>query len=1010
MIPLTLRSHYSLMYSAVSCAELCKQAKILGYTTIGLSDMNNLYGLWTFLAACRKYDIQPIIGAEIRTTSTRAFCLVKNQQGYRNLCRLITANRCTPTFSLATAARERLQGLVLLTDDSNLLTIWQEQNVDVAAALVNRPNQKNSILRKRARQWRIPACAICDMSFLHRQEPHAYHLLRAIAENCSLSRLPQQERLVADAFLASPQEYAHRFRMWPEVIQTSHVIAKRCRFQGPDFGLILPPYRNATVQKANWLLREAAFIGAQKRYGRSLSGKVVARLEHELQIIADMNFSGYFLVVRDIVRPVERTCGRGSGAASLVAYCLRITNVCPIKHNLYFERFLNPGRLDAPDIDIDFAWDERDKILQAILGDHGCRAAMVSNHVTLQPRMAIRETAKVYGLSATEINRVTRQLSGMRSFSKKTGELLEKLQSMPRLRNLAFEAPWPEILHRAGQIIGVPRNLSVHPGGIIITPEPVTNYVPVEYATKGVPIIQWEKNGAEEAGLVKIDLLGNRSLGVIRDTVKTIKNNGIRLDEHNWQPEDDPATQTTIKTGRTMGCFYIESPAMRLLQKKARRGDFEHLVIHSSIIRPAANEFIREYLRRLHGGRWVPLHPLIADTLSETHGIMVYQEDVSRVAVRLGFSDAEADRLRKIMSKKDKQQHFADYKNRFFIAATNKGVPLPTTEKIWTMMMSFDGYSFCKPHSASYAQVSFQAAWLKTHFPAEFMAAVLSNQGGYYSSFAYLSEARRMGLRILPPDVNSSHIEWIGRRQEIRVGFMAIQHLTEETGRRILQARRQQPFTGVLDVLQRVRPAEDEAKALIHAGALDTFSSCSRAGMLYLLAKWQSTRSLAVRSLFPLSFVPPALPPDDPQQRLRNEYRTLGFLCSRHPVLLFNAHRKQLQTVLACDIPSFAGSRERIRFLGWPVTGKIVGTKSGQPMEFLTFEDETDQVECTFFPDTYKRYCHLLHAKFPLLLEGFVEQDFAVSTLTICTASRIDNRPSCENRHTGQRRHAACFS
>ena len=783
------------------------------------------------------------------------------------------------------------------------------------------------------------------------------------------------------------------------MIRNTHEIAERCTFQGPDFGLVLPPFKEATADETNALLRRAAFFGARKRYGDHLPAKVLNRLEHELQVIATMGFSSYFLVVSDIVRPVTRTCGRGSGAASLVAYCLRITNVCPLKHDLYFERFLNPGRQDAPDIDIDFAWDERDMVLQSVFKQYGCRTAMVCNHVTLQPRMAIRETAKVFGLPAYEINRVTKQLSGLRH-NRTKNNLLAQLQSMPRLRGHSFESPWPEILRHAGQIIGAPRNLSVHPGGVIITPDPIADYVPVEYAAKGVPVIQWEKDGAEKAGLVKIDLLGNRSLGVIRDAVAKVNNNGVVVAENQWQPEDDPATRELVKTGRTMGCFYIESPAMRLLQKKAGRGDFEHLVIHSSIIRPAANEFIREYLRRLHGGSWHHLHPLIADTLNETFGIMVFQEDVSRVAVQLGFSPAEADRLRKIMSKKDKEQQLVDYRTRFFTAAANRGMEPQIAEKIWQMMMSFDGYSFCKPHSASYARVSFQAAYLKAHFPAEFMAAVISNQGGYYSTFAYLSEARRMGLQILPPDINSSS-SWYGRKQHLRVGLMAVRELSSDTRKRIIRERKKKKFASMLEFLQRIHPADDEARALIHAGALDGLEQQQkkrqgsvRAGLLYQLAHWQQTRSLAVGQLFPSRLVPPILPPEDPLERLRSEYRTLGFLCSTHPILLFDNHRKQLQTILARDVRKFAGKQQRIRFLGWPITGKIVGTKTGQPMEFLTFEDETDQVECTFFPETYSRCCHLLRAKAPLLLEGIVEQDFGCSTLTVCTAEKLPKMPN----------------
>ena len=989
MIALGLHSHYSLLRSPTSCDALCRRARQLGYRAIGLTDINNLYGLWDFVNGCNRYAIRPIIGAELCSNGERAFFLVKSSRGYTNLCRTITGihQDNTPLHSLP---EKRLQGLVLLSDHKKLLTRWQEMELDIGAAIIGRPDQQGSELRNHARLLNIPAMIVADTYILTRNEKRTLQILRAIAGNCSLSRLPVDQQMNTGKQLLSPGEYEQRYRIWPELLRNTRAIAERCEFHGPKFGLVLPPYKNLGNQDADHLLRRAALAGARQRYGSPLPKKVMKRLNHELQIIASMGFSSYFLVVRDIVRPVSRTCGRGSGAASLVAYCLAITNVCPIRHNLYFERFLNPGRTDAPDIDIDFAWDERDQVLASVFSTYKNHCAMVSNMITMQPRKAIRETARVFGLPAAEINTITRRLSGFR-FQRDTGDDLHaQLRATARLRNCSFAPPWPEILARAQELIDIPATLSVHPGGIIITPRPITDYVPVQQAAKGVPIIQWDKDGAEQAGLVKIDLLGNRSLGVIRDALIQVRAKGAQIDENRWRPEEDAKTRQLVKTGLTMGCFYIESPAMRLLQKKAGRGDFEHLVIHSSIIRPAANDCIRTYLRRLHGEKWQPLHPLIADILSETYGIMVYQEDVSRVAVQLGFSPAQGDRLRKIMSKKDKDGQLADFRDRFFQAAAEKKLSQKEAEGIWQMMLSFAGYSFCKPHSASYARVSFQAAWLKAHYPAEFMAAVLSNQGGFYSTFVYVSEARRMGLRIVPPDVNRSEIAWRGHGRKLQVGLMAIAGLSETTRNRILQERQQgttqAPYSTLPDFLQRVRPDDDEARALLHAGALDGLvkKPVNRSQMVYQLAQWQQSRSLAINRLFPPSTVPPPkLPGQHRLEQLRNEYRVLGFLCHTHPICLFNQHRQRLRTILARDLDRFAGSREKILFLGWPITAKIVGTKTGQPMEFLTFEDETGQVECTLFPRTYQRYCHLLHTGAPLLLTGIVEQDFGALSFTV---------------------------
>jgi DNA polymerase-3 subunit alpha/error-prone DNA polymerase len=447
-----------------------------------------------------------------------------------------------------------------------------------------------------------------------------------------------------------------------------------------------------------------------------------------------------------------------------------------------------------------------------------------------------------------------------------------------------------------------------------------------------------------------------------------------------------------------MGCFYIESPAMRLLQQKSKVGDFEHLVIHSSIIRPAANEFIREYIRRLHGGPWNPIHPLLTEVLEETFGIMVYQEDVSRTARALaGFSHAEADNLRKVMSKKDRQHQLQDYKKRFYTGAGQRNVSEKQIGAIWDMMMSFSGYSFCKPHSASYARVSFQAAYLKLHHPAEFMAAVISNQGGFYSAFAYVSESRRMGLTILPPDINVSQIRWTGRGNDVRVGLLSIKGLAAQTQQRIVDCRRQGRYQSLHDVLARVRPAEDEVRALIHCGVLDGLNPGSnRAALMWQLACWlkaRSSKSISQnRSLFgdagqAQNDQPPPLPPEDQREQLRREFAILGFLCSRHPIELYAATLQELGTVKAVDLPRHIG--RRVRLAGWLITGKVVTTKHGDPMEFLTFEDETGIVETTFFPQTYHRFCHMIDRNQPYLLTGKVEEDWGAITLTVDKVERV---------------------
>ena len=996
MVPLTVHSYYSLMWGTCSPEEICAAAKKRGYRHLAITDTNNLYGLWPFLKSCKRENITPIVGAELTDPETgyRAVCLVKNDRGFRNLCRIITRRHIDAVFDLKSAILNHARGLVIITQHPELLTQWHEAGLTVAATISGKPNGMTLRLRKTSRYLGIPMLFTPGSFFTDPDDFKTHRMLRAIDLNTSLSRLTIEDTASPNAWLATASEYSKRLANWPDVVRATEVIAEQLTFTGPCRGLVLPPWTDIQSNNADQALRNAAYKGAKKRYGDDLSETVVDRLEHELRIIKKMGFSSYFLVVKDIVSRSPRICGRGSGAASLVAYSLRITNVCPIKHNLYFERFLNPGRSDPPDIDIDFAWDERDKVLQSVLEQYKGHAALICNHVTFRPRMAIREVAKVFGLTEQEIGRVTKRLPWFWRVDHTEEKFFQKLRQLPELSDFDFPTPWPKIIHAAEHIIGIPRYISAHPGGVVVTPGPIDNYVPVELAPKGVPIIQWEKDAAEESGLVKIDLLGNRSLGVIRDAIANLKDNRTIFDEQFWEPEDDVATQANVARGNTMGCFYIESPAMRMLQKKTKVGDFEHLVINSSIIRPAANEFIREYVRRLHGGRWEPIHPLLSNVLDETYGIMVYQEDVSKTAVAVaGFSHADADGLRKIMSKKDKIRKLDDYQARFIAGAQAKGVRKDQIEAIWNMMMSFSGYSFCKPHSASYARVSFQAAYLKTHYPAEFMAAVISNQGGFYSTFAYVSEACRMGVTILPPDVNNSDILWKGSDKIIRVGLSSVKNVSSETCKRIVSERKEKPYNDMVDFLDRVRPDTSEARSLTNAGAFDLLHPKEdRAALLWELVCWQKSGSnrYGAGDLFNERIIipKPAFPPEKKRERLRQEFAALGFLCNQHPMMLYADILKKLKTVKATDLHRCIG--RHVRIAGLLITGKVVHTKHGDSMEFLTFEDDTGLIETVFFPKAYRRFCSILDRNRPFIIHGKVEEDFSAITMTVNQVEALD--------------------
>jgi error-prone DNA polymerase len=984
-IHLHVHSNYTFCRGASWIEALVDAALARGMPAMALTDTNGVYGLIRFLQYAQERGLRPVVGSELRTEQERAVLLARNRQGYETLCRIISRCRSEPGFCLSRTLCENREHLIVMSDQVSLLRALGRRNgTSQIYVELNDPGAEPALLDF-SRRSGIPPVATNDVYFVDPTDFLLHRLLRAIDLNTSLSRIPSGELAGEDRWLKPGPEMARRYPHLGKALENTERIAAEC---SADMGVgnpVFPSFDPPGGLDAFEYLREECYRGAEWRYGE-LSDSVLKRLGHELKIIKDKGFATYFLVVRDIVRQSARTCGRGSAAASLVSYCLGITHVEPIAHNLFFERFLNEGRSDPPDIDIDFPWDERDRVFDYVFRKYGAaRVAMISNHVGFGARAAVREVAKVYGLPETEIKAVTERMG----YFWRASQLEDSMRHHPVYKDMDMKPPWPEIVHLAAKLEGYPRHLSVHCGGIVVVPDRIDRYVPVEIAPKGVPIVQWEKDQAEDAGLIKIDLLGNRSLAVIRDALAAIEeNSGDAIDYATWDPTVDPGTQDFMRRGDTMGVFYVESPSMRQLQKKCGTGDFDHLVIHSSIIRPAANRYIREYVRRLRGGAYSPLHTILDEVLSETYGIMVYQEDVSKIAMAMaGFSASDADLLRKIISKKRAGRRLEDYREKFYAGAANRGVSREISGEVWEMIMSFSGYSFCKPHSASYALVSYKSCWLRAHHPAEFMAAVLTNRGGYYSSFAYVSEARRMGLRVLPPDVNASRREYWGKDGTLRVGLMQLKGLRETALQAIVAERRKGPYASFEDFLCRVQPDPADAKILVKAGACDSISGgATRPEMIWqALARHEAraSRHPAVRTLF--QDMEPVAPPRAPRYSARtileHEIETLDFLVSRHPLSLYAERLSKLRYVRGSDLHKYVG--KRVTTVGWWVTGKVVTTRQEEPMEFISFEDTSALYETTFFPQAYARFCHMMHRSRPYVLEGLVEEDFGAVSLTV---------------------------
>ncbi|MCL2244586.1 MAG: DNA polymerase III subunit alpha [Treponema sp.] len=1055
-IRLGLVSAYSLLYGTRKPEELLDRAVSFNADTVSICDINNLYGVHSFLEAAKERNIKPIIGTTFvwkeKTNSNSSFpayhlqCFAENRAGFSRLCELLTLrNNDKDNFNPLPLLREDSGGLVLASCDEDVLRRLAGQVKRLYAAIT--PLDIRAVSAGRALD--IPLAFIDNSIFLEQDDYPVHRVLRAIDLLKTTGSLEPNDTAVRESVFRPSGDLVRRLSSWPQAVKGAEEIASICNYSNIFEGWIFPGYETNGISVDEELSRRV-FSGNEKRFGE-LGEYETGRIDFELNIIKEKGFSSYFLLIDDIVKMASRTCGRGSGAASIVSYGLEITNVDPLRHKLYFERFLNPVRPDPPDLDIDFAWDERDDLIRAVIEKSGPdRCARVANHNMFRYRSALRETARAHGFTDAEISGIER-----------------KLQITNDKSDLLNDPLWSEIFQIAARIEGLPRGLGMHCGGLVITPGPIRRYSPVEKSAEGYPLLAWEKEGAEAAGFVKIDLLGNRSLAVIRDAVINIREQGIKKSENGKEKlenrisngeqktenreqvaankfvidncdiqdrlnrsVDDAETIEALARGDSIGVFYIESPAMRQLQKKTGRGDFEHIVIHSSIIRPAANKFISEYVRRLKGAGWEPLHPRLENILNESYGILCYQEDVSKTAVALaGFNEADADKLRKIIAKKMGGTKLAVYQSKFFEGCANNGVSDETAKRIWEMMLSFDGYSFCKPHSASYAMVSFQSAYLRVHYPAEFMAAVLSNQGGYYRPHAYIAEARRMKLFITGPDVNTSRWHYHGMSAEgeknreksgegksgcflrgtVVIGLMAVKGLSATGANAVLEERdRGGEYKSLDDFSGRVKLNRDDIIALCPAGVFDSISgglprplqarcllgsnreqnnSKDRNGELFE----NDTRSSAsvagnftakARSGTITEKTAKQYSRADEDRELQEEYRALGFLRNIHPLALWKDDVLAVKNrVKALHIGDYTG--RNVKMAGWPVTQKDVWTKDGLTMCFLSLEDETALYETVVFPQIYERYSKLLFDQQPLLVYGKVTNDQGAISLEV---------------------------
>ncbi|HUS86520.1 MAG TPA: DNA polymerase III subunit alpha [Bacteroidales bacterium] len=936
---LNCHSYYSLRYGIFSTEELVAEAKAKGAGVIAMTDINNSTGIPYFVKDCEKAGIKPVAGIEFRRDKELLYVgIARNNEGMRELNEFLSTHNIRKQ-PLPERAPDLTNAYVIYPPGKSPAKPRENERVGI------RISEKSRLLTI-MKQREISRIVIMQPVTFPNEEGHEIHRnLRAVDNNILISHLKQAQVASDDETFLSPDQIKSHFKYYPRLIENSEKLLDDCNI---SFESDIP--RNKQLFSASryddkLLLKKLAWDGMVYRYGKN-NKTAIERIEHELGIIDRLGFSSYFLITWDIIRySMSRGfyhVGRGSGANSVVAYCLKITNVDPIDLNLYFERFINPRRSTPPDFDIDYSWLERDEVLDYIFRRYGYRhTALLGTMSTFRGKSIVRELGKVYGLPKGEID-----------------NLIDNPSDEMNRNNLA-----DRIFDIGSRIADFPNMRSIHAGGVLISEQPINCFTALDMPPKGFPTTQWDMYVAEELGFEKLDILSQRGIGHIRESADIIsENRGIDVDVHAIQKfKKDPEALDFMSRGETKGCFYIESPAMRGLLRKLNCRDYPTLVAASSVIRPgvARSGMMKQYIHRFHNpDNFEYIHPVMKEQLSETFGVMVYQEDVLKICHHFaGLDLSDADTLRRAMSGKYRsKEEVRKITSRFFDNCRAKGYPEDIIKEVWRQIGSFAGYSFSKAHSASYAVESFQSLYLKAHWPLEFMVAVINNFGGFYRTWVYMHEALRYGANVQAPCVNKSRYKTRIIEVDIFIGLVHIQNLESKIARLIEKVRDEEgEFRDLPDFVSRLRPGLEQLIILIRCGAF-RFTGKSKAQLLWeahlLLNK---TRTEPSRTLFEPPRKDYALP-DLTSHLIEDAYDEIELLGFPVSMSWFDMLKTSFRgDIAACKLDSNLG--RRVRMVGHLVTVKYIKTVNNDWMNFGCFiDDKGSFFDTTHFSASLKQY------------------------------------------------------
>ncbi|MHB8882917.1 MAG: DNA polymerase III subunit alpha [Thermodesulfovibrionales bacterium] len=1050
-VSLHLHTEYSLLDGAIRIKELVERAKEFRMPALAMTDHGNLFGAVEFYKQVTKAGIKPIIGCELYIApasrldrggsendenSFHLILLARDNDGYRNLVTLVTKAYLEGFYykpridmglleqysggliglsaclkgeipyclqkGLTDRARERALQLKHILGPDNFYFEIQENGL-------SEQKEVNKKLIALARELHIGLVATNDCHYLKKEDAKAHDALLCIQTARTLKDTNRMKLSSDEFYFKSPEEMKEAFSETPEAIANTIAIAERCNVSFKLGESLLPRYKVESGETPDELLQKLATSGLEAKYrGGEVPQVYRDRLERELGVIHNMGYASYFLIVWDFIafarsKGIPVGPGRGSAAGSLVSYCIGITEIDPIQYNLLFERFLNPERISMPDIDVDFCQDRRGEVITYVSEKYGRdHVAQIITFGTMAAKAAIRDVGRVMEVPYAEVDRIAKLVPNTLKIT-----IEEAIKGEPQLKDLYdSNDEVRELLDIAMRLEGLNRHASTHAAGVVISPVPLTEYTPLYKSPSDESIVtQFDMGSVEGIGLLKFDFLGLKTLTVIQKTLELIRQSGAELLLKDI-PLDDKETYDLLSSGQTTGVFQLESPGMKDILVKMTPNRFEDLIALVALYRPGpiGSGMIDDFIKRKKGKIAVKYDlPQLKEILDETYGVILYQEQVMRIANKLAnFSLGQADILRKAMGKKD-QAVMAKQKEHFVSGAVKNGIAEKKAEKLFDLIAMFAEYGFNKSHSAAYAFVSFQTAYLKAHYPVEFMAATLSTDMNDTDKIVKsINECRKMKVEILPPDINLSDKEFKVINNAIRFGLAAVKGVGEAAIEAIIEVRSGgEAFQSVADFVSRVDARKVNKKVLeglVKAGAFDSLG-VTRAAALHTVSETLSggdrLKNAGQQSMFGDEAGPEAAAFDewDEAEMLRNEKEALGFYITGHPLTKYSLVLDKLKAKRTTDIES-AADKEEVVIGGVLRAIKKKNVKSsGDLMAYVTLEDDEGSLEVIVFPELYKSVNPILKKDAIVLVKGSIDRDEK--------GSRIRAREIGPLEHTG---------